>query len=201
MRIRLFYMRGFNHRHTSAFIHRDRAVIRDAFDLLFLAIFLVVSLFPADVLALASELELSHLPIVFVRDPSLADRAIVGIEAWPRERTVAALLHSPSLAVRSSLPEGSVIRVLATAYSSTIDQTDASPIITASGRHVGPGVVAANFLPFGTRVRVGQQMYTVWDRLNERYNDMYIIDIWYPSRLQALSFGARIVEMEVVARP
>ncbi|MBI4022439.1 MAG: 3D domain-containing protein [Candidatus Andersenbacteria bacterium] len=194
-------MRGYNHHHTSALIHRGREAVWDTLDLFFLAVFLAVNLFPADVLAFAQDLELSHLPLVFVRDQTLADRAIVGIEAWPPERTVAALLQSPSLAVRLSLAEGSVVRVLATAYSSTIDQTDASPFITASGTHVGPGVVAANFLPFGTRVRVGQQMYTVWDRLNERYNEMYIIDIWQPSRMQAIAFGARVVEMEIVSLP
>lgn len=194
-------MRGYNHRHPSPLIHRDRALLWDALDLGMLAVWLAVSLFPADVLAFAKEMDLAHLPLVFVRDPTLADRAIIGIEAWPRERTVAALLQSPSLTVRASLAAGSVVRVLATAYSSTLDQTDTSPFITASGRHVGPGVVAANFLPFGTRVRIGQKMYTVWDRLNERYNDMYIVDIWHPSRAEALMFGARIVEMEVVALP
>lgn len=194
-------MRGYNHRHTSVLVHRDRAVVRDAADLLLLVIFLFISLFPADVLAFAQEVELAHWPLVFVRDPTLADRAIVGIEAWPRERTVAALLQSPSLTVRSNLGPGSVVRVLATAYSSTVDQTDASPFITASGRHVGPGVLAANFLPFGARVRIGQNMYTVLDRMNERFNDMYIVDIWHPSRAEAIVFGARIIEMEVVALP
>lgn len=194
-------MRGYNHRHSSEFIHRDRALIWDAFNAAILAVFLVISLFPADALALAQAIELAHWPLVFVRDPTLADRAIVGIEAWPQERTVAALLQSPSLTVRSNLGPGGVVRVLATAYSSTVDQTDASPFITASGRHVGPGVIAANFLPFGTRVRIGQYLYTVWDRLDERYNGMYIVDIWHASRWEAKVFGARIVEMEVVALP
>src|SRR3990167_4180168 len=44
--------------------------------------------------------------------------------------------------------------VVATAYSSTPDQTDGSPFITANGLYVYDGLIAANFLPFGTRVKI-----------------------------------------------
>src|SRR3990167_1248447 len=40
--------------------------------------------------------------------------------------------------------------VTITAYSSTPEETDSTPFITASGTHVRDGVVAANFLPLGT---------------------------------------------------
>jgi 3D (Asp-Asp-Asp) domain-containing protein len=141
------------------------------------------------------------LPLEFVRDPSLIDRAVVGVEAFPRQRTVAGLLESRSLAVTSSLPAGSLVRVLATAYSSSPQETDGSPFITASGAQVGPGTMAANFLPIGAQVRIGQNMYTILDRLNLRYNDKYVVDIWHPTRREALQFGARVVEMEIVLLP
>jgi 3D (Asp-Asp-Asp) domain-containing protein len=194
-------MRGYNHHHIFTLLHADKAVLWDAVQFAILAIFLAISLFPAQALAFANGVELSHMNLIFVRDPSLADRAIVGIEAYPKERTVARMLNSDSLIVRSSLSAGSVVRVLSTAYSSTVDQTDDSPFITASGKRVGPHVMAANFLPFGTRVRIGQNEYTVWDRLNSRYDDKYIVDIWHPTRISALAYGARIVEMEIVLLP
>src|SRR5438128_8379875 len=43
--------------------------------------------------------------------------------------------------------------VRATAYSSTRDQTDASPFVTASGTRVRDGIIAINGLKFGTKVR------------------------------------------------
>jgi 3D (Asp-Asp-Asp) domain-containing protein len=194
-------MHTYNHHHKFLLVHQGWTVLWDSARFAVLLIFLGVSLWPGEALAFANGVELSHMPLVFVRDPTLADRAVVGIEAFPRERTVSRLLQSSSLTVRSSLTEGSVVRVLSTAYSSTLGQTDETPFITASGNHVGPGVIAANFLPFGTRVRIGQHMYTVWDRLNSRYDDKYIVDIWQPTRIQALAYGARIVEIEIVALP
>lgn len=194
-------MRENQHKHTNAFFHEGKLLAWNVAQFGVLTVFLAVSIFPARALAFVNDIELAHLNLVFVRDPTLAGQAIVGIEAWPKERTVARLLKSSSLTVRSSLAPGSVVRVLATAYSSTADQTDSSPYITASGRRVGYGVIAANFLPFGTEVRIGQQIYTVWDRLNSRYDGKYIVDIWQPTRTDALLYGARIIEMEVIRLP
>src|SRR5258708_6536739 len=56
-------------------------------------------------------------------------------------------------------------KVRVTAYSSTPDQTDDTPFITASGYHVHDGVIAANFLPFGTKLTIpsvfGDKIFTV----------------------------------------
>ncbi|MBI2036999.1 MAG: hypothetical protein HYT14_01400, partial [Candidatus Liptonbacteria bacterium] len=55
--------------------------------------------------------------------------------------------------------------VTITAYSSTPEETDSTPFITASGTHVRDGVVAANFLPFGTAVKIpelyGDRLFVV----------------------------------------
>ena len=194
-------MRDFDHRHTLALVHQDWTVWWDMLQLAVLFIFLSIQLWPAKALAFTNDVELSHLTLIFVRDPTLSDRAVVGIEAFPRERTVAGILAAPYLAVNASVTEGSVVRVLATAYSSTSHETDASPFITASGSRVGSGTMAANFLPFGTKVRIGQNMYTISDRLNSRYDELFVVDVWQPNRRAALLFGARIVEMEIVALP
>lgn len=90
--------------------------------------------------------------------------------------------------------------VMATAYSSTPEETDSSPFITANGMYVYDGLVAANFLPFGTKVRFpemfGDKIFTVNDRMNRRYS--YRIDIWMTSREKALQFGVRKIRFEVV---
>lgn len=92
-----------------------------------------------------------------------------------------------------------VIYVTVTAYSSTPDQTDDSPFVTADGTWVHDGTLAANFLPFGTKVRLpdysGDKVYTVEDRMNERYT--YRADVWMTSREAAKQFGVKKLKMEI----
>lgn len=98
-------------------------------------------------------------------------------------------------------PKEQTYTLLATAYSSTIDQTDDSPFITASGTRVRDGIIAANFLPFGTVIRIpevfGNKIFVVEDRLHSRFSDR--IDVWFPTREEALEFGAKRVKIEVVS--
>ncbi len=104
--------------------------------------------------------------------------------------------------VKRSWPKASpgTYIVSATAYSSTVDQCDASPFITASGTHVRDGIIAANFLPFGAKVKIpemyGDKVFVVEDRMNQRYQSR--IDVWMPSRGEALQFGVRTVKIEVL---
>lgn len=94
--------------------------------------------------------------------------------------------------------------VVATAYSSTPDQTDSTPCLTANGYDVCDAgeedVIAANFLRFGTKVRIpelyGDKVFTVQDRMNPKYNAR--IDLWKTSRNRAISFGKRLVKIEVI---
>lgn len=85
-------------------------------------------------------------------------------------------------------------------YSSTPDQTDDSPFITARGTYVRDGIVAANFLPFGTAVKIpslyGDKIFIVEDRMNKRY--WYNVDVWFPNRQSALNLGRRMVTIEVL---
>jgi len=91
------------------------------------------------------------------------------------------------------------IKTIVTAYSSTPDQTDDTPFITASGKHVANGVIAYNKLPFGTKVRIpelyGNKIFTVWDRMHQR---MKHFDIWFADTQEAKNFGAKITTIEVV---
>lgn len=92
--------------------------------------------------------------------------------------------------------------VIATAYSSTVDQTDSTPFITASGTHVRDGIIAANFLRFGTIIKIpelyGNKTFIVEDRMNRRYG-YGRIDIWFPERWTAKEFGAQKIKIEIVS--
>ena len=95
---------------------------------------------------------------------------------------------------------GKTMTVTMTAYSSTPDQTDGNPFITASGSHVHWGTVAANFLPFGTKIRIpdyfGNQVFTVEDRTARKYNQR--VDVWFPTRGEAIQFGKRTLRIEIL---
>jgi 3D (Asp-Asp-Asp) domain-containing protein len=92
------------------------------------------------------------------------------------------------------------ILVILTAYSSTADQTDDSPFMTANGTFVRDGIVANNMLPFGTKIKIpelyGNKEFVVADRMNARVGH-YIIDIWFPSREAAKNFGVKKTYIEV----
>lgn len=99
---------------------------------------------------------------------------------------------------------GEYANLTVTAYSSTPDQTDGDPCTTANGfnvcRHNTENVIAANFLPFGTRVRFpeafGDRIFIVQDRMNARYTRR--ADIWMKSRTSARKFGVQRLTMEIV---
>ncbi|OGL67072.1 hypothetical protein A2856_00875 [Candidatus Uhrbacteria bacterium RIFCSPHIGHO2_01_FULL_63_20] len=91
------------------------------------------------------------------------------------------------------------VRVPITAYNSDPWQTDDTPFITASGTHVRDGIVAANFLPIGTKVRIpalfGDKEFVVEDRMNARYAQA--MDIWMEDRQAARQFGRKHALVEV----
>src|SRR3989344_5514870 len=92
------------------------------------------------------------------------------------------------------------MEVWVTAYSSTPDQTDDSPFITAANTPVRHGVIAANFLPFGTEVKIpalfGDEVFIVEDRMHRRKSGF--IDIWMPTRKAALKFGIKRAEIVII---
>lgn len=91
--------------------------------------------------------------------------------------------------------------VVVTAYSSTAEECDDTPFITASNTVVRDGIVANNLLAFGTKIRMpeifGDKTFTVEDRMNSKKSD-YHVDIWFPTKEEAKQFGARIAELEVI---
>jgi len=94
-----------------------------------------------------------------------------------------------------------VVKGVLTAYSSTIDQCDSDPFIAASGKHVYDGMIAANFLPFGTKIKIpalfGDKVFTVDDRMNARYG-YGRMDIWMDApRAEVNAFGVQRTDVEI----
>ncbi len=90
--------------------------------------------------------------------------------------------------------------VTITAYSSTPEQTDSTPFITASGSFVKDGIVACNFLGFNTKIKIpelyGDKIFTVKDRMAKK--NSHKIDIWFPTTEQAKKFGVKKVRIEII---
>lgn len=92
-------------------------------------------------------------------------------------------------------------QITLTGYSSTPDQTDSTPFVTASNQRVRPGILALSrdllrpYNPegpfrFGDEVEiVGVGTFRVEDTMNARWRRRG--DVWFPSRNQALKFGIR----------
>jgi 3D (Asp-Asp-Asp) domain-containing protein len=106
-----------------------------------------------------------------------------------------------------SVPEYTKVKALRsyqyvpmTAYTSRPEETDDTPFITADGSHVRDGIVACNFLPFGTKVRIpslfGDKVFEVHDRMNKRYP--YKMDIWMADYSEAIQFGVKYAHIEIV---
>lgn len=102
-------------------------------------------------------------------------------------------------------------RVVATAYSSEVAQTDSTPCIPSKSsfnlcdyykKYGVADTIAANFLPLGAKVRFpelyGDKVFTVRDRMNKRYNGTTRVDFWKAETKKAENFGVKGLEMEVI---
>jgi len=155
--------------------------------------------------------------------PVLGLIGLVGLEAWapspnvavPTERVFSEVERetpiycgSAATAMPASITHPrSVFRVsiTVTGYSSTADQTDDSPLITAMNTTVHPGMLALSrdllreFTPgapfrFGDIVELeGLGVFTVEDTMNPRYAKR--ADIWFQSRQAAARWGNRTLHL------
>lgn len=153
--------------------------------------------------------------------PPLADRSVevsltptVTVLAAPRETTLARQVVGPVA--------NPVFKLRATGYNSLASQTDATPHITAIGTRTRFGIIAvsrdllSSDIPYGSLVRIkdlgsyhggrgagafqalldSQGVFIVEDTMHARKRNQ--IDVWFPGRGDALSWGVRQVEVEVV---
>lgn len=83
------------------------------------------------------------------------------------------------------------------AYTSSVDETDDTPNLTASNTATREGIVANNCLPFGSKVKVGDRILRVEDRMNKRYG-CEVFDIWMKSKKEARNFGVQNLIIQIV---
>jgi len=114
------------------------------------------------------------------------------------------VIENTTLLPNAQLPVPDVFKtmnVVLTAYSSSVDETDDTPFITASGITVQDGIIANNLLRFGDKIKIpeifGDKIFVVQDRMNQRKSS-YQFDIWMPSKEQALHFGVQTAKIEII---
>jgi len=166
---------------------------------LVLAIFLFNMVLPAP--ASASMLLPSQDEVVYAVSGTLGSDLLT--------KRFAAYENDPKGFIKSVLSQDeekvvNTMTVVATAYSSDPAQTDDTPCITADNFDVcqanEENVLAANFLRFGTKVRIpelyGDKVFIVHDRMNPKYD--HRVDLWKTSKNRALSFGIRLIKIEIL---
>lgn len=85
-----------------------------------------------------------------------------------------------------------VIVATITAYSSSPEQTDDTPYLTASGERVHSGGIACpNRYPFGTLVEIDGKMYYCNDRMGPKYENENRFDIWMETESAARVWGKK----------
>lgn len=128
-------------------------------------------------------------------EPAIAANLSFG----PTENDFVLVANNPVVTESLHQPAKLIVEAVITGYSSTPEETDDTPFITASGAGVRPGIVAANFLPFGAKVRIpelfGNRVFVVEDRMHPKNDGK--IDIWFSSKKEALNFGVRVAKVEI----
>ncbi|WP_245575193.1 3D domain-containing protein [Meiothermus rufus] len=114
-----------------------------------------------------------------------------------------------------------VMVLKATAYTSSVRETDSTPFITATGARTRIGIIAVSrdmlkVLPYGSKVMLedlGTPNGTGKGRFNYLFKDRVFIvedtmhprkreriDVWLPDRSTAIRFGVRNVRVTVIQR-
>lgn len=127
----------------------------------------------------------------------------LGFCSEPYDFNLAIVQENSLIATNNPVETQSIkkVKMIITAYSSTPEETDETPFITASGTYVKDGIVANNKYPFGTKIRIpelyGSKVFIVEDRMH-REKGGYQLDIWFPDYSTAKQFGAKLTYVEIL---
>jgi len=151
------------------------------------AIALIVLLYPASVIAEDG----TNLDPTSIRLMALEAKDGVSMTSPKEQKTVSEPVAPASVRLQASV----------SAFTSSVEETDDTPNITASGTHVHSKTAACpTRYPFGTRIRVAGKEYICEDRMNARYREGNYFDLWMSDRSSAIQWGRRTVEVEVLAK-
>jgi 3D (Asp-Asp-Asp) domain-containing protein len=162
--------------------------------------------------AIAAEVSVPQSPVVKAEVKSRQGGTPIAFTIPAKKKQVAINVEAGQVTETSFNPDTvrekttgyKVVRVMenvpSTAYTSRPQETDDTPFIAADGTHVYDGMVAANFLKFGTKIRIpelyGDKIFTVHDRMNKRYNVK--VDIWMTNLKDAYKHGLRHIKIEIL---
>lgn len=84
------------------------------------------------------------------------------------------------------------------AYTASVDETDASPLIMASGKEVYIGAIACpRDIKLGTTIEVkGHGVYVCEDRMNARYTNHF--DLFMLTKAEAREFGRKSLQYKII---
>lgn len=126
----------------------------------------------------------------------------------------------PVLVQQATTRPAATFTLRATAYNSLRGQTDSTPFVTATGARTRWGVVALSRdmlrrIPYGSKIKIedlgsfssgrgrgafnrtlSQTVFVVEDTMHPRKSAQ--VDVWFPARSQALSWGVRKVRITVL---
>ncbi len=173
------------------FIITDVYINLDRFLKLFLFIFIVLyySLYPYQLINAEKDISLFNILVPnFVYDE-------------PKEQK---MFFNNQFPIAEEIKVKYSTYIIATAYTSSPEETDDTPCITANNfnvcEHNTENIIASNFLPLGARVRFpdlyGNKIFYNMDRMNKRYYKR--VDFWMKSKVKARQFGVKYIKMEVL---
>lgn len=122
---------------------------------------------------------------------------LAGVALW------ATFAHADTLtyvATPAPVAQPTIIHdAVVTAYTSSPDETDDTPFITASGAHTTPGEIACpSKYAFGTQVKIHDAIYTCEDRMNAIYADQEHFDVWVYTKDEAYEWGHQTLDVEIL---
>lgn len=83
-----------------------------------------------------------------------------------------------------------------TAYTSSEEETDDTPNITASQKEVQEGMVACpRRYEFGTKFTIEGKTYICEDRMHKRYDNRF--DIWMANKEEAIKWGVQTLQVTI----
>ncbi len=88
-----------------------------------------------------------------------------------------------------------------TQYTSSPEETDDTPNLTASGQFTGPGTIACpSRFKFGTLIQIENRIFKCNDRMNIRYRNSNHFDVWTEEKSDALRFGRQKLQVFVLEK-
>ncbi len=128
----------------------------------------------------------------------IATLLIAGYKGYKYLETKSKIVYVREVVNEEVIPPHTIVPATITAYTSSVDETDDDPFVTASGKLVRVGTLACpSKYEFGTVVEIQGERYTCEDRMNKRYRHTERFDIWVQTKKDAYLWGKQELLVKV----